>query len=118
MRQRDPLLWLLLLLVAVIGGCGNDGHEQRVRQLQVEEFRYVQRPDGARVLRGTLVNPLPEVVRNVQIEVSLLDADNRRVTTALIAVNEVPAEGSAPFRKIINVEPEVQSARIRRIRGF
>lgn len=112
-----PLL-LLVLSTIVFSGCGNGAEQERVRQLQVEDFRYVRRPDGARVLRGTLVNPLTMPVQNVQIEVSLLDADNRRVERVLIAVSEVPSEGRTPFRKILNVEAGVQGARIRQIRAM
>ena len=120
--MRTPVFSLsaVLLLLCVLGlaACGDDASEQRVRQLRVEDMRYVQRPDGDRVVRGTLANSAAQTVRNVQIEVSLLDRDNRRIETALISVNEVPAKGHTPFRQVLTAEGAVQGVRIRRIRAL
>lgn len=120
MRSFLSASFLILMLLGTLSlsACDGDAREQSVHQLRVDDFRYVQRADGARILRGSLANPTKETLRNVQIEVSLLDADNRRVETARIAVAEVPAEKHTPFRQVIDAEDAVQGVRIRRIRAL
>ena len=107
-----PLVLALMSVAAV--GCGDSS--TLARQLEVEDFRYLKTADGTRVLRGVLFNPTDEVISNVQIEVSLLDADNQRIDKAFISVSDVGPDGRTPFRHVVNAAAAVQGARIRQVR--
>ena len=86
--------------------------EERVH---VEAFKYALMPGGARVLTGRLYNPTPTPVRNAQIQVSLLDANNRRISSMTIHVRDVQPGTYKAFREAVDSELDVQRARVRSI---
>ncbi len=106
---------LLGFLILMLGACGGPAPETDAPHVQVEAFTYKLLPGGARVLSGTLYNPTPEPIHHAQIQVSLYDADNRRISTMMIVVDEVAAEGRKRFRKTIDSDLDIRSARVRSI---
>ena len=106
---------LLSLLILTLSACSHADTETHAPNVQVEAFTYKRLPGGTRVLSGTLYNPTPEPVHHAQIQVSLFDADNRRISTMMIVVDEVAPEGRKRFRRTIDSDLDVRGARVRSI---
>ena len=81
--------------------------------VQVEDFQYARLAGDARVLTGEVYNPTDRLIKNVQVQVSLFDANNRRVSEMSIGVKDVPANGRRPFRQAIDSDLDVQGAKVR-----
>jgi hypothetical protein len=108
--MRFLLFSLLIPTLTACGGAGTDAPN-----VQIEAFHFKRLPGGARVLSGTLYNPTPEPVHHAQIQVSLFDADNRRISTMMIVVDEVAPGGRKRFRRTIDSDLDVRGARVRSI---
>ncbi|QXD14118.1 FxLYD domain-containing protein [Rhodocaloribacter litoris] len=106
--------WLLLaaLLPAACGGRGDAGAEPTVH---VEDFEYLLLPGEVRVLTGRVVNPTDEPIAHAQLQVSLFDADNRRIGSMIIVVDDIPARGEKAFREVIDSDEDIRGARVRSI---
>jgi len=81
--------------------------------VDVEDFRYVMLPGGARIISGKLHNRTTEPIRNAQIQVALYDQDNRFVTTMSVEVRDVGPDEHKPFRQVVDADDTVQAARVR-----
>ena len=81
--------------------------------VQVEDFQYALLAGDARVLTGQVYNPTDEALKNVQVQVSLFDGNNRRISQMSIEVKDVPAGGRRPFRQPIDSDLDVQGAKVR-----
>ena len=81
-------------------------------QVQVEDFKYTVLQGDARVLTGQVYNPTDENVKNVQIQVSLFDANNRRVSKMSIAVKDVEPGARRSFRQHVDSDLDVQGAKV------
>ncbi len=103
------------LILVTLTACGGAGTNADAPNVQIEAFHFKRLPGGARVLSGTLYNPTPEPVHHAQIQVSLFDADNRRISTMMIVVDEVAPEGRKRFRRTIDSDLDVRGARVRSI---
>ncbi len=110
--MRKILLGFLLFALSACGGPDTNAGAPNVR---VEAFTYKRLPGGTRVLSGTLYNPTPEPVRHAQIQVSLFDADNRRISTMMIVVDDVAPERRKRFRRVLDSDLDVRGARVRSI---
>ena len=92
---------------------GDGGAEADTGLVQVEDFQYARLAGDARVLTGEVYNPTDRLIKNVQVQVSLFDANNRRVSEMSIGVKDVPANGRRPFRQAIDSDLDVQGAKVR-----
>jgi hypothetical protein len=81
----------------------------------VEDLSYRLLPGGARIVNGELFNPGSKLIPNAQIEVSLFDADNRRVSTMSILVKNIPPGERVSFREAVQTDQDVQGARVRTV---
>lgn len=115
MRSVFALLAALLLLPAC--GTPDDAAAPATAQTdyRVEDFQYALLPGGARVLTGTFYNPTDEALRNAQIQVSLFDRDNQKVSALTILVRDVPAGGRKAFREPVDSDVDVRGARVRSV---
>ena len=111
-----PNSTILVLLAFVLGGvisCG--GEENGHDVVRVEDLRYRLLPGGARILTGILVNERDEMLTVAQIEVSLFDSDNRRISSMFVVVYDIAAGGRRDFREAVDSDLDVQGARVRNI---
>lgn len=83
--------------------------------MHVEDLRYRLLPGGARILTGSLVNDGPSTVDVAQIEVSLFDEDNRRISSMFVVLHEIGPNQSKEFREAVDVKLDVHGARVRGI---
>lgn len=113
-------VYLIVLGVLFFGlaGCGGGGEVDEapaVEGVRVEDFEYSLLPGGARILSGKLYNPSDEPIRNAQIQVSLFDPNNRRVSTMQILVQDIGPGEHKPFRESLDTEMDIRGARVRSI---
>ena len=132
---RNLLLALALLLPVACGDTAKDaapevaatdmapvdtaatGTEAEQTNVQVEEFKYSLLPGGVRVLTGTLYNPTSIPIRNAQIQVSLFDDNNRRISSMTISVRDVPPGARKSFREPVDSDEvdNVKGAKVRSV---
>lgn len=104
---------LLLLALGGLVGCGDSGTSQEAAKITVTGFQFSRLEGGTRVFTGKVHNPTGRAVPGVQISVSLLDADNRQVSSTLIEVRDIAAHDSTAFRQPFDSDQEASSARVR-----
>lgn len=85
------------------------------QSLQVEDFSYQRLPEGTRVVSGALYNPTGTTVTTAQLQVSLFDASNRRISSMNILVQDIPAGERVRFSQPLDTDLDVQAARVRRV---
>ena len=102
------------MLIAVGGGCGGN-ESSSASQLSVEDFRYVRLSNGERQVMGTLRNAGASPVRAAQVEVSLFDADNVRIGSMDVTVQDIPANGTKQFEQPIDSDKLIDGARVRSV---
>ena len=79
-------------------------------------FKYTQLPDGTRIFTGTLQNNTDEPIDAAQVQISLLDESNRRLSTVNIEVYDVPAGGAKEFRQPLDSDNQnIKGARVRSV---
>ena len=105
-------LAILVLIAASSSACSEGDGES---QAHVEDLRYRLLPGDARIITGTFVNDSDESIGAAQIEVSLFDEDNRRISTMQILVQDIAPGSSKEFREPVDSRLNVQGARVRRI---
>ncbi len=108
---RSALVVILVLLLAG-SGCRNGGSSA---DLSIEDFRYVQLSGGKRQVMGTIRNPTSQRISSAQVQVSLFDNDNVRIDQMQITVKDIPAAGTKDFKATVDVEADIQGARVRGI---
>ena len=96
-------------------GCETDSAEQERVEVQVEDVKYSLLPGGARIVTGMLFNPSANTVKGAQIQISLFDANNIRVSSMSITVTDVPPGERKPFRQPIDTDLDIQGAKVRSV---
>jgi SLAP domain-containing protein len=107
----------------MLGGCGgseSSGADASTsaasdQPVQVSNFRLVESESGERQVMGTLRNTTAKTIGGAQIKVALYDADNVRIETMTVTVDEIPASDSIPFKKSLTTEAVVQGARVQSV---
>jgi hypothetical protein len=112
---RFPLF--IVLLAIGLSACGpSDAQQQHLaEQVTVSEFQYARIPDGSRIVTGTLHNDSRERLDNVQLRVALYDADNRRISTVSVVVQDVAPESEKAFREPVPTDVDAEGARVQSI---
>lgn len=106
---------VLLLFVAACGGDAEEVVQDQAASVEVEDFRYVLVPGGARFVSGKLRNLTAEPIRNAQIQIALYDADNRLVTTMRVLVRDVGPAQQKAFRQAVDAADNIRGARVRSV---
>ena len=84
-------------------------------QVQVEDVKYTLLPGGARIVTGTLFNPSESPVKGAQIQISLFDGNNIKVSSMSITVTDVPPGERKPFRQPVDNDLDIQGAKVRSV---
>ncbi len=107
--------FLIVLLFSVLTACGESEPEGAQAAVEVKDFKYVQMPAGERLLTGKLYNTTAVQIENAQIQVSLFDENNRRISSMVIRVQDVEPGSFKPFRERMEGKPEVRGAKVRSV---
>ncbi len=112
---RLIVLTVLLLATPACGGdAGEEGKNAKGR-VEVQDFRYVRLPGGARIVMGKLHNRSAEPINAAQLRIHLYDADNLLVTTMNVVVRHIEPGEYKPFRQMIDTDEDVRGARVRSV---
>ena len=111
--RRILLLSLIGVFLLTISGCSEK--ESARNQVHVQDLRYRLLPGGARIITGKLVNDGEKPVPVVQIDVSLFDGNNRRISSMFVTVLDIEARSNKSFRKVVDSDLQVNGARVRSI---
>ena len=107
--------WYLIAVLSVMFAFGcNDASDSEPRA-HVDDLRYRLLPGDARILTGTFVNDSEETIEVAQIDVSLFDDDNRRISSMMILVQGVLPGESKDFREPVVTKLNIHGARVRSI---
>ncbi|NNE35239.1 MAG: hypothetical protein HKN13_08390 [Rhodothermales bacterium] len=102
----------LLVLSGGLAACAPSGDQSAVH---VEDLRYRLMPGGARILTGTLINDSSQHLTVAQVEVSLFDGDNRRISSMSVVVQDIAVGQQRDFRQPVASDLDVQGARVKAI---
>lgn len=108
-------IWAVSLVVSTMAvGCG-ESDDFRGERVRILDFQYQQTLGGSRMLSGRLENLSPEDIPVAQIQISLFDADNRRISSTYIIVRDIQAGDSTFFKEPIDTDLDVRGARVRTV---
>lgn len=115
MKRLFPFLPAVLLTLSLFGlaACGETDTSRAAAQLEVSNFEFTRLEQGTRLFTGSVYNPSGQPVRQAQIRVTLLDAQNRQVGSALIDVRNIAARDTTAFRQPLDSDQEVSGARVK-----
>ena len=111
MRYITVVFVLFLALV----GCQTGAPDAERLPLEVEDLKYSLLPGGARIVTGNLYNPSPDNVRNAQIQISLYDSDNRKISSMNVVIKDIPPGERKYFREAVDVDLDVRGARVKSV---
>lgn len=111
-RWNRLLLVVLAFLLVRCSSSDESDAQSVMNQLEVEEVRYLEMPDGKRFLTGHVYNPTGRAIRDVQVQVGLYDARNRRLDQMNILVERLPAGQRVSFREPVQSEADARGARV------
>ncbi|MEZ4702159.1 MAG: FxLYD domain-containing protein [Rhodothermales bacterium] len=117
MIDRWPGIAGLVFLAVLFGGCGasTDETDAADTQVQVEDVRYAKLPGGARIVTGTLYNPTETPIRNAQIQISLYDENNVRVSTMSVTIQDVSPGSRKAFREPVDTDLDIRGASVKSV---
>lgn len=95
-------------------GCAEETTDSQNR-VRVQNVSYKHYPSGARILTGDVVNLSLEEISIAQIQISLFDADNRRVDELNVIVRNLAPDTVTSFREPIRSEFDIRGARPKRV---
>ena len=81
----------------------------------VEDLSYRLLPGDARILSGRFINDSEKTIDVAQIDVSLFDSDNRRISSMMVLIQNVGPGEAQEFREAVTTKLDVQGARVRSI---
>lgn len=84
-------------------------------EVTVTDFQYTELEDGTRVFTGELYNPTTEHIEHAQIQISLLDAENRRIGEARVELADIAPGTRKPFRQPLDSDKDIRQARVRSV---
>ena len=102
-------------MLFLFSACKTETSEPEDVQVQVEDVKYSLLPGGARIVSGMLFNPSKALVKGAQIQISLFDGNNIKVSSMNVTVKDVlPGERKA-FRQPIDTDLDIQGAKVRSV---
>ncbi len=104
-----------ILFLVALSACNTEAPEQEDDHVQVEDVKYSLLPGGARIVTGTLFNPSGATVKGAQIQISLFDGNNIKVSSMSITVMEVLPGERKPFRQPVDTDLDIQGAKVRSV---
>ena len=115
MFHRWPGVAGVFLLALLFGACAGPADEAVDAAVQVEDVQYTLLPGGARIVTGTLFNPTEDPINNAQIQISLYDVNNVRVSTMSVTIQDVSPGARKSFREPINTDLDVRGASVKSV---
>jgi hypothetical protein len=109
--SRAATVHLAVWLAAA--GCAPAADEAAA--VQVEDVQYALLPGGARIVTGTLFNPTDTPIQNAQIQISLYDQYNVRVSSMSVTVQDVPPGERRTFRQPIDTDLDIRGASVKSV---
>ncbi|MEM8484593.1 MAG: FxLYD domain-containing protein [Bacteroidota bacterium] len=104
-----------VFVLLLVSGCQSEPEVSDANQVQVEDVKYSLLPGGARIVSGTLFNPSEALVKGAQIQISLFDSNNIRVSSMSITVKDVPAGERKAFRQPVDTDLDIKGASVRSV---
>ena len=108
-------LSLAAFLVLFVAGCSSSDGASIASQLQVEDVQYALIPGGARIITGSVHNPTEGAVSAAQLQVSLYDENNVRISSMNITVKNIPSGESIRFREPVDTDLDVRGVKVRSV---
>ena len=99
----------------MFSGCQAETTAPEDIQVQVEDVKYSLLPGGARIVSGMLFNPSNALVKGAQIQISLFDGNNIKVSSMNVVVKDVQPGERKPFRQSIDTDLDIQGAKVRSV---
>jgi len=114
---RATLVCTLAIVLSVFSiGCGSQqGTTDEGQRVRVTNVTYQLVQGGARILKGDLENLSQERIAVAQIDVSLFDANNRRVESMMVLVRNIEPGQSVAFREPVRSKLDIRGARARAV---
>lgn len=113
--MRQFILFIVFMLSMLPACGGSETADSDASRVEVEDVQYNLLPGGARIVTGQLFNPTEQPIKAVQVQVSLYDADNRRIAGMSILVRDIPPGERKAFREPVDSDLDVQGARVRSV---
>ena len=104
-----------MLFLFAFSACQQGETEQEVAQVEVEDVKYSLLPGGARIVTGVLFNPSAATVKGAQIQISLFDGNNIKVSSMSVTVTDVPPGERKPFRQPVDTDLDIKGAKVRSV---
>ncbi|MDZ4700190.1 MAG: FxLYD domain-containing protein [Rhodothermales bacterium] len=106
----------VFLALLLFGACAAPADEAvEAAAVLVENVQYTLLPGGARIVTGTLFNPTEDPINNAQIQISLYDVNNVRVSTMSVTIQDVSPGSRKSFREPINTDLDVRGASVKSV---
>ena len=104
-----------LFLLLLISACAGDTPEPKGASVQVEDVKYTLLPGGARIVTGTLYNSSEARVKGAQIQISLFDGNNVRVSSMIVTITDLQPGERKPFRQPVDTDLDIKGAKVRSV---
>ena len=105
--------WLPVFVLVALAGCGPEGERLERENVTVSDVRLVELESGARVVSGVIHNRNASEMAGLQIQISLFDADNRRVDTMPVLIQDLKAGERRRFREEVDSDHDIRGVRPR-----
>jgi hypothetical protein len=113
--RRFSALLVLFLMILPLGCSSEDGTTDKLQRVRVKNVTYREMAGGARILTGELENLSEVRIPVAQIDISLFDANNRRVESMLIEVRDIEPGASVEFREPVRSNLDIRGAKARAV---
>ena len=112
-----PAVPFLFVLASGLAACnGSDSSSpSAAAQLKVEDPALTRLEDGTRLFTAKIYNPTDQSLNRAQVQVTLLDANNRRVGTMAVEVSNIAARDTTAFRQPVDSREDVSGARVKSV---
>ena len=112
-----PAVPFLFVLASGLAACnGSDSSSpSAAAQLKVEDPALTRLEDGTRLFTAKIYNPTDQSLDRAQVQVTLLDANNRRVGTMAVEVSNIAARDTTAFRQPVDSREDVSGARVKSV---
>ena len=109
-----PFLFVLASGLAACNG-SDSSSPSAAAQLKVEDPALTRLEDGTRLFTAKIYNPTDQSLNRAQVQVTLLDANNRRVGTMAVEVSNIAAQDTTAFRQPVDSREDVSGARVKSV---
>ena len=114
MLQKASVFTFALILL--LSGCTREpSTTDELKRVRVKNVAYKEWSGGARILTGELENLTDVLIRVAQVDISLFDANNRRVESMKFEVRDIAPGSSVSFREPVISNLDIRGAKARAV---